>query len=224
MLRKKLRHCRIGAKQEGDLATEIGQRPISVDDVVRELPFLAQGYLGSNASQCLGSAEPVPLLEPGNLRLLPRRDHDQSIHPRVGAGFDQHGGVVNDDREGILPADGPSEPGLLPCHSRVNDRPEPFEFPMVAEDDCSQECAIDRPIGLEDVAAERLDNVAPGRLSRLHHLPGQQVGIDDVSAAPMKHPRDGALAGCHPSCQAHEDHAARIAWVSLADNSENQAR
>lgn len=203
-------HDPIGFKEAGHLAAEHAQRLISVDDVVGQLSFSVYGHLRSNTPQRFGAAEIISSLKSSDLCVTPRRDHRHPIHAPMGAGFDQHGGIVDDDRVGMLLDDGSNELGLLPGHSRVNDRSKPLELPIVREDESGERLSVDGSVRLEDLGPKPLDDIAPGRAVWFHHLSGQEVGIDDSGAAVLKHPSNRALAGCHPACQAHQDHAARI--------------
>jgi hypothetical protein len=91
--------------------------------------------------------------------------------------------------------------GWMICSSRRNlDR-----FP---EDDGAQGLAIEGTIGIENGRAEGLDDGAPGRLARFHHLVGQRIGVDDERPASLEHLRYRALAGRDTAGEAHKDHGA----------------
>jgi hypothetical protein len=54
--------------------------------------------------------------------------------------------------------------------------------------------AIQSTIGVNDLRAEDADNLRENRLPRLHQLPAQLIGLDDLRAQRAQHSRNGALA------------------------------
>ena len=115
------------------------------------------------------------------------------------------------------------EPLLLPGDPRMDDAFQSSQFPAVAEDNCGEGLTIDRAVRIEDSSAEHVDDVAPGRLPRLHHVPSELIGIDDDGTATLEHPGDGAFPGGNASGQAHKDHAPKnsmgVRTLSLVDPS-----
>ena len=71
-----------------------------------------------------------------------------------------------------------------------------------------QRAAIDRAIRVEDGLAESRDNGTPGRLAWFHDRMGQQICIDGLGSASLKHLGDRAFAGRDSAGEAHENHRA----------------
>lgn len=60
----------------------------------------------------------------------------------------------------------------------------------------------------------------PGRFPWFDNLSGQFVGIDHDGAASLEHLRNGALAGCDPTCEPNQNHGAEDSMELLKKSSD----
>ena len=74
------------------------------------------------------------------------------------------------------------------------------------ERDLGQRGPVERAVGREDLGTEPLDELRERRRARLHHLPGDQVGVDHDRAALRQHLGDGRLPRPDPAGQPHHQH------------------
>jgi hypothetical protein len=134
-------------------------------------------------------------------------DHDNAVHALMCAGFDQHRGVVENDRVGVLLDELSGQASLLAGHPWMDDRAELPKPGPGSKDDCCEHSSVESSVWLKNLSSKGVDNLSPGRLIRFDYKAGQQVGVDQHRPAVLKHARDGALPGGEPSGESDQDHA-----------------
>src|ERR1043165_2071047 len=91
----------------------------------------------------------------------------------------------------------------------MDDTFKSLQLRAVVKDNRSERVAVDGSVWAEDVFAEHLYDIPPGRLSRPDDVPGKLIGIDDDCAAALEHLSDCAFARRDASGQSDHDHAAK---------------
>ena len=89
-------------------------------------------------------------------------------------------------------------PQELLADRRVRDRLQPLRV-VGARTRSRPAPPVERAIGREDLGPEAFDELRQRRRPRLHHLPGDQVGVDDDRAPLREHLGDGRLARPDPA-------------------------
>src|SRR5439155_20206630 len=69
--------------------------------------------------------------------------------------------------------------------------------------------AVEQPVGPQDPAPERRDDVVVRGLAGYHHLAREHVGVDDHAAEPPEDLGDGGFAGRDAPRQPHEEEPPR---------------
>src|SRR5213592_486888 len=168
---------RLEVGQEGRVdAARLGDRRLAiarvVDDVVRQLGLLRDGHLAPDPLLRLRGAHRVARREAPGLRRRVRDDHDEAIHGRVVPALDHHRGVEDHDAGEVARlelGEGFREPLADPW---MGDRLEALLRVGHGEDDRAELLAVERPVGPEDPAPERRDDVVVRGRTGDHHLDG----------------------------------------------------
>src|SRR2546427_604895 len=155
---------RLEVGQEGRVdAARLGDRRRAiarvVDDVVRQLRLLRDGHLAPDPLLRLRGAQRVARREAPGLRRRVRDDHDEAVHGRVVPALDHHGGIEDHDAGEVARlelGEGFREPLADPW---MGDRLEALLRVGHGEDDRAELLAVEGPVGPEDPAPERRDDV-----------------------------------------------------------------
>jgi len=194
------------AKYLTDLLSERRAREGSIQHVVGPSDFLCQWHLAADASDRFSAGEAVSFLEARNLGVAVGGDHDGCVDAFVYAGLEQERHFIDDHSMGFAFGDPTHESLLLACDMGVDDSFKLAQFGPVSENKGSQLTTIEGAVRIEDGLAERVYDLAPGRLAWPHDIVGQLVGIDDRCAALFEHLGDGSFAGGDAACETDQNH------------------
>lgn len=124
---------------------------------------------------------------------------------------------LDEDRR-IIDHDGPwslsrnltSKSGLFTRNPRMNDAPKSPQLARMTEHQIPQRRSVEGPVGMKNPPAEHLHHFAPSRFSGLHNPAREQVGVDHIGSAGLKHASGRRFPCRHAPRQADHNHAARI--------------
>src|SRR5438128_2330727 len=180
-----------------------------VDDVVRQLRLLRDGHLAPHPLLRRRGAQRVARREALGLRRRVRDDHDEAIHGRGVPALDHHGGVEDHEAGEVARLELGERPRKPLPDPRVGDRLEAFLRVGSGEDDRAELLAVEQPVGPEDPAPERRDDLVVRGLAGDHHLAREHVGVDDHGPEPPEDLGDGGFAGRDAPRQPHEEEPPR---------------
>jgi hypothetical protein len=201
--------CTQIANEAADLSAQEGFVFGTVQHDVGATRLLRKRHLAFDTLECLSPREAVAPLQPGDLGFTVCCDHDNFIHARVDAGFEQERDFVNNDGIGSASGNAPRTALLFAFDPWMNDSLKAPELSPVAKDNGAESRTINRPIGQQDSFAKAFHDFAPGRFAGLDHVTGQLIGIDNGGTKVSEEVGDGAFSRCDSSRQSHEDHAAK---------------
>lgn len=170
---------------------------------MRNLGLFGQRHLGPNALAGFLFREAVARLEALELRLFVGGHHDDPIRALVGVGFDEQGGVVDDDGVRIVAFDFPAAAFLLEDHAGMDDGIQTVKLFRIPEDEPAQALPIHRSVGPTHVLPEGCDDLLVGGSSRNHGLTRQDIGVNEAGAAFHEESGDRAFSRGDPTCQSH---------------------
>ena len=186
---------------------EAGSGRGSVHHNVCKTCFFGKGHLALNASKRFCTGEPVPFLESSDLGFSVGGDDDDRVDALVHTGFEEERHFIDSDGSGSPFGDSTDEARLFAGHSWMDDTFKLPQFASVVKDDSAERMAIDGTVRAQDGLAETFYDLTPRRLTRLHHLSSESVGIDDRRATALEHLCDSAFSRRDTSCEPHHDHA-----------------
>ena len=106
--------------------------------------------------------------------------HHHQREQRSHLGFDQKRDVLDDH---LIVGDRGDDLGTPRRDQRMHDRVEPGALLLIGERFGRQSRTVQRTVGQQDVVAEMIDQRRQALGAGLHHLAGDDIAVDDHSAA-----------------------------------------